>query len=354
MKISTSKLLLVALGGSFLISCSKEEVSTEPVVRPVKAMKVGDTSSIDKAVFTGKAKATQEVNIAFEVSGRIISLPVDVGDVVEEDQELAILDPRDLRNAVAVAEAEKERSEALLGRIKKAFASNAVAAQDLTNAEAMARASDAALNIAKKRLSDATIRAPFKGRIAAKYVDDFENVIMKQKILRLLDNSKIEMVVNVPERLIPNVPFVESIKVSFSPFPDLEPLSATIKEVGSEASDLTRTYPVTLIMEQPEGVEILPGMAGEAIATANLPPERLAAGMAILPSAVFSSSSGDESFVWIVDEATGTVSKAGVTIERISPVGVVVTEGLTPGQWVVTAGVNSLTEGQKVRIMDQE
>ena len=84
----------------------------------------------------------------------------------------------------------------------------------------------------------------------------------------------------------------------------------------------------------------------------KLPADRLAAGAPILPSAVFSS--GEDSFVWTVDEGSGAVSKQQVTVDRFSPAGVIVTEGLEPGQWVVTAGVYSLTEGQRVRILDQE
>ncbi|MGI9241321.1 MAG: efflux RND transporter periplasmic adaptor subunit, partial [Verrucomicrobiales bacterium] len=286
------------------------------------------------------------------VSGRIVEFQASIGDMVKEGQELAALDPRDLQNAVAVAEAEKERSEALLERVKKAFESRAVAAQDVTNAEAQARAAAAALAIAQKQVSDAIIRAPFDGRIAATYVENFENVIAKQKVLRLLDASKIEMVIDVPESLIPNVPYVESIEVTFSTFPDLK-IPATVKEVGSEASELTRTYPVTLIMDQPEGAKILPGMAGEAIGTANLPPERLAEGVPVLPSAIGSSGGDGGSFVWVIDEKTGAVSKRDVEVDRFSPAGLIVTQGLTPGEWVATAGVHSLKEGQRVRILDQ-
>ena len=60
-----------------------------------------------------------------------------------------------------------------------------------------------------------------------------------------------------------------------------------------------------------------------------------------------------DSKVWSVDPDSGVVSQMTVKVDRLSPYGVVVTEGLTPGQWIVTAGVNSLTEGQQVRILDQ-
>lgn len=339
--------------GTLLIASCSQEAPVPDVIRPVKAFKVGDASSFETGTLTGKAKATEEINIAFEVSGRIVELPIDVGDVVEQGQVLSRLDPRDFENAVAVAAAEMERAGAQKERVRKAAASNAVSAQDVTNADAQAAAAEASHRIAVKRLEDTTITAPFGGRIAAKYVENFSNVIAKQKILRLLDISKVEMIVDVPERLIPRLRFVKSIQVTFTPFPDLK-LDASVKEVGSEASSLTRTYPVTLIMDQPEGVEILPGMAGEAFGRAELPPEELAGGVTIPPGAVVSSSSGDQSYVWTVDKTSGAVSKSPVEIDRFSRFGVVVTSGLEPGQWIATAGVHSLTEGQRVRILEGE
>ena len=96
--------------------------------------------------------------------------------------------------------------------------------------------------------------------MAATYVDNFQNVIAKQRILRLLDTSQIEMEVSVPEALIGLEPYVTDIRVRFKPFPDVE-ISARIKEISNEASITTRTYPVTIVMDQPEGAEIKPGMA---------------------------------------------------------------------------------------------
>lgn len=344
---------LSALTSVVLVSCKDNKPEVEDVVRPVKAMQVGVASSMEQAILSGKAKATQEINIAFEVSGRIVEFPVKVGDVVDKGGELARLDPKNYQSAVEVATAERDRSRAMLERVEKAFESKAVSAQTVTNAKAQAAAAAAALRIAEKSLEDTAISAPFAGRVAATYVENFENIIAKQKVLRLLDNSSIEMVVDVPENLIPNVPFVKSIEVTFSPFPEVK-IPATVKEIGSEASELTRTYPVTLQMKQPENVTILPGMAGEAVATAELPPERMLKGIPILPSALTNGGSGDQSYVWVVDKESGAVSKTSVTVDRFSATGITITDGLSPGQWVVTAGVNSLTEGQKVRILSNE
>lgn len=316
-------------------------------------MQVGKPDRLASIIFTGKAKAKREVSVAFEVSGRIVNMPVLVGDQVVEEQELASLDARDYANSLARVEAELTRATAQRDRIAKALETNAVAEQELTDATAAVDAAQAMVDIAKKQLDDCVLRAPFSGTVVARYLENFENVLAKQRVMRLLDISQIEMVVDVPESMIPEVPHITNIEVTFSPFPNRK-ISAWVSEVGSEASLTTRTYPVTLRMDQPENAQILAGMAGEAKIYAELPPERIDEGITILPSAVFSVDNTQDSSVWIFDESSGKVSRRAVTVDRFSKYGVIVTEGLETGDWVVTAGVHSLVEGQQVRLLDEQ
>lgn len=337
----------------FATGCSKQETDTAAVVRPVKAMQVGTPERWASVTFTGKAKAKREASVAFEVPGRIVSMPVRVGDSVEAGQELASLDARDYANNLSRMQAELRRSSAQADRISKALKSNAVAEQELTDINAAVDAAQAMVDIAEKQFEDCVLRAPFAGTIVARYLENYENVLAKQRVMRVLDISQIEMVVDVPENMIPDIPHITQINVSFAPFPDTV-VSAWVSEVGSEASATTRTYPVTLRMDQPEDVTILAGMAGKATVTAELPPERLKEGITVLPSAVFSDNDSQQSYVWVFDESTQLVSRQEVTVDRFSKYGVVVTDGLNSGDWVVTAGVHSLTEGQQVSLLEQQ
>ena len=70
-------------------------------------------------------------------------------------------------------------------------------------------------------------------------------------------------------------------------------------------------------------------------------------------NAVFSPERGKNSFVWVIDEATGTVSRREVVTTHLGDSGVVIKQGLKPGEWIATAGVHFLKEGQKVRIIEQ-
>jgi RND family efflux transporter MFP subunit len=318
----------------------------------VLSVVVADAAALSGRRFPGQARATQELNLAFEVPGRLIERPVEVGDRVERGQVLAELDPRDFAAALKSAEAELRRDQANFERAEGMLAEDVISRAEYDRLEARREIAEANVELGAKALADSVLRAPFSGTVAATYVENYENVRAKQEIMRLLDASKIEMVIQIPERLISSAPYVRDIRVRFDPFPETV-LPASIKEISNEASQTTRTYPVTLIMEPPEGVEILPGMAGQAWGRLELPEDLAESGIEVPTAAVFADDASDseQSYVWVVDEETRSVSRRPVEIVRFSALGVLV-QGVEPGERIVTAGVHSLREGQTVRIED--
>ena len=195
------------------------------------------------------------------------------------------------------------------------------------------------------------LHAPFTGIVVRTYVENFENVQVKQSVIRLVDASRIEMIIDIPENLISLVPRVENVVVAFDAFPDLE-VPARIKEIGTEASETTRTYPVTLIMDQPSGTRILPGMAGKAYSKSTATAVESGVGLAIPVSAVLTDAEDEKTYVWVIDESTLTVQKRAVTPGPLTDFGIKITGGLQPGEWIATAGVHHLKDGQKVRILE--
>ena len=110
---------------------------------------------------------------------------------------------------------------------------------------------------------------------------------------------------------------------------------------------------VTLIMEQPEGMKILPGMAGKANGDVVLPEGEKETLIHIPATAVFSPQ-GEKSYVWIVDEQANTVNQREVKTRLITSAGVPVEEGLKVGEWIAVAGVHFLKEGQQVKISEAQ
>ena len=93
-------------------------------------------------------------------------------------------------------------------------------------------------------------------------------------------------------------------------------------------------------------------MAGGAKVTARPPKSADLAGLEIPATALFTGADSTKSFVWIIDEANKTLSRRTVEVGKLSKFGVLIKSGLKPGEWIVTKGVNTLDEGQQVRIID--
>ena len=347
--IARAGLILILAGAT--AACDQPEVVEEEVIRPVRAIKVADPSAFEDRTFPGRARATREVNVAFEVTGRVVEYPIDVGDVLQEGDVIARLDPRDFRNALDASVAELARATAQRDRVAEAAATGAVSQQDLTDAEAAVQVAEARRSINAKALEDTVIRAPFSGSISAKYVENFQNIAAKQPIARILDTSKIEMVVNIPESLISLIPFATDIWVRYDAFPDHK-IPARLLEIGTEASETTRTFPVTVIMDQPEGFTILPGMAGRSGGSGGDRDVDMNLAVNVPASAIFTNDDGSRSYVWVVDESAGTVSRREIQTGALANFGVSIDEGIEPGEWVATAGVHFLAEGQKVTILE--
>jgi RND family efflux transporter MFP subunit len=221
------------------------------------------------------------------------------------------------------------------------------AKEDFAIARADIAALSATLDSAKDSLSYTYLKAPYDGTIVATYVENFEHVRSNQAVVRMLDNRRIEFVFSVPETLISYIPLVTNLRVRFDAFPEVE-IPAELKEMGTEASLTTRTYPVRLIMDQPDGIEILSGMAGKAygeVVTADAS----SAETVVPTSSVFSTGADKQSKVWVIDESTGRVSSQPVQLGKLVATGVVVLDGLQSGEVIATAGVNYLSEGQEVK-----
>ncbi len=347
-----------------LTGCQREEPPELDLVRPIRAMKVGDLQALGERTFPGRARAAQEVDLSFRITGPLIARPVSVGDAVKEGELVARMDPRDFKVRLRESEGNLQRARANeqraqadydrnlniqrkdRGAISQAAIDRSQEALELAKADIAAL--EATVDGARDDLSDTSLLAPFEGTIVRTFVENFQFVQARQPIVRLLDKRRIEFVVNIPETLMSLIKYVETVEVEFDAFRGVK-IPAEISEIGTEASETTRTFPVTLIMDQPEDAAILPGMAGRAIGQVRAPDGAQQLDIVIPVTAVFSPEMEDKSYVWVIDEAANTVSRREVQIENLTASGLAVREGIEPGEIIATAGVHFLTEGQQVR-----
>ncbi|VDK92312.1 efflux RND transporter periplasmic adaptor subunit [Pseudomonas aeruginosa] len=353
---AASLCLSVALA---LSGCTEpEQEAAQPVSRPVKLFTLGETEAARTLRFPGSVSAVKQSDMAFEVSGRIIDIPVTEGQRVAAGTVLARLDPRDYEAERDRARAERNAAQLEFNRYEAAFKARAVAAQDVDRTRRNLAVAEANLRQATKAIEDTVLRAPFVGRVARKLVEDFANVQTKQPVLILQSDDAMEMRIQVPEALWVRSQRVDSaadieeinsqIRVVLSSLPD-QPIAARITAFASMADPVTRTFRVTVGFEPPAGSSVSPGMTGHV--AYSLPAGAASAGLHVPADAVVAAPDNTP-FVWLFDAQSGTVRQRPVTLGELSGDRVLVTSGLAVGDRIAVSGVHTLSDGFPVHALE--
>lgn len=339
------------------ISCQKKEApQAQELPRPVKVLEIQDTGVVKVIEFPGQINAVQKSWKAFEVSGRVVQRLVKEGENIKKGQVLARLDPRDYQYAYDSAKAQHEAAEQVATRLTELSEKRAVSRQELDLAQRDLRKATAQLQQAKKALDDTELIADFDGRVAQLLIDDFTNVVAKKNVMLIQDNSRLEVIVNIPESAValPIKGETTALKVArtnpeviLSVFPD-QAYPATYREASEYPDPATRTYEVKLTFSPDDNQQVRPGMTAKirAYIPANTTP-----GLEgfLVPVHALISQDKNSSFLWKLDPTTMTVSKVSVTLGSTVDETTCVKGDLKNGDLIVITGVHQLQDGQEVK-----
>lgn len=346
--------IAVALGG-----CSPNEAAPAPPTRPVLSMLVAPEGAAT-ASFTGTVQPRFSRDLGFRVLGRVIARNVDVGQSVKAGELLAELDPMTLGLAVRQIEAELGKAEAQLVYAtatrdrKKALLTRKVASQaDLDTAEEALASANAAvvrarasLDKAKEQLSYTRLVSETDGIVTAVNAEAGQTVNAGDNVVTVAQAEVREAVVDVPDEM------AQALKVgdSFATTLQVDPAIGTsgrVREIAPQADAATRTRRIRITLDDPPpayriGTTLTASPRRTALASIDV--SRID-----LPHSALLRAD-DRTFVWVVDEKALTVSRRPVEVASEAGGTLRIKNGIEVGERVVTAGVNSLTEGQQVKI----
>lgn len=345
-------------------ACSKkQEVAQKQEIRPVKTILVQSQGLNGIRNFPGRIEANKKVELAFRVSGKVNELLVKEGDSVAKGDTIAKLEATDFKLAVDDKKALFKRAEKDYSRGKKLVKQGHISRMDFDKLEAGFLSSQADFKLAKQQLMYTELKAPFKGTIAVRHIQNFEEVQAKQGVVTLNDNSVLEVKFDVPENLIlglRKMNVTESSEQSqaenktpvfaiFQSHSDKEyPLS--YKEVSTKANDTTQTFSVTYTMPSPDDVNILPGMTTTVKIDLSKNKKNMS-NLIYLPVSAVVANVELKGTVWVVDEKTMEVNPVQVEVGTMNAQSIEITQGLEQNQRVVIAGVPFLYKGLKVTLM---
>lgn len=351
----TLRAAVVALcAAGALAACSKPAPPVEDI-RPVRVIQLVADAGGERSQFAGDVRPRYESQLGFRVGGKIIERKVDVGATVKRGTVLMRLDPQDVKLAetqaratLRAAETERELAAADYKRHvnlrTQNFVSQAVldAKQSaLKAAQANVEAARAGLRGQSNQASYTTLIADIDGVVTALEAEVGQVVQAGTPVVRVARTAEKEVVIGIPEDKVERLRQSADVVVRLWAAAD-QTIPGKIREIAPMADAATRTYTVKVAL--PERADVRLGMS----ATVELATGAAPTGGLRVPVTALVNHQGASS-VWIVEN--GAVRLVPVQVAGQVDNDVLVSGAVRAGQNVVTAGVNLLKPGQKVRIL---
>ncbi len=339
--LALTKVVTLAMMSLAVMSCAQDK-QTEKKTLLVKADTVKVCGTDAFLEFPGTVIAPNEVNMAFQVPGKLNKIYVKDGETVSKGQLIASLDDRDYRTQLEATEAEYNSIKAEAGRVTRLYEQKATSAANYDKARYGLQQITAKYENSKNQLADTKIYAPYSGRIQKHYYDAPAIVGAGMPVICLVADGAKEIEINVPAKEYKNIGPKCSFGASFS-FLKGNDIKLRYLSTSPKANS-NQLYTIRLSVEGSQN-SIAPGMNTIVKVNRNNSETR---SISISATALFSKEG--KAFVWkIVD---GKTTRQEVSVKRFASDGTaVISNGLTEGDVIVTAGVHKITEGQAVNIV---
>jgi multidrug efflux system membrane fusion protein len=346
---------LFVVAGLLLSACSEEKAETKEIIRPVKVVEIVKTDDTRRLDYSGSVRSRTETNLGFRINGKIIERNVDIGDRVKPGDVLARVDANDYELAVRSAEAalmaankQVETTELTRKRAEQLFAKNFASksqleAQTLAYEQAVSSRDAAAstLEQAKNQVVYTDLTSNLNGIVTAINADVGQVVGTGTPVVTVAVDGEKEVQIAVPETDIAQFSIGKAVQARFWSDAALV-LKGTVREVSGSADAQSRTFAVRVSL--PGDPRVLLGMTATVEATVDNANPTIS-----IPLSALAQRDG-QSVVWLVDRGAGTVHSRPVKVADFSDDGVRLADGLRPGDVVVSAGTQFMSEDMKVKL----
>jgi len=359
-----SNRVYIALAGILVLitaACSKKEESRE-MLRPVRYIIAQPGDARQVRTFSGMARVGSDVSLSFRNSGIIVEKNVTKGQSVRKGQLLGRLDTVEaqLDYEKAVSEVDRAASEMFtaetnFSRIKSLYEQGAkplVEYESAKNAYNSAKSLyETALRnqeIQKSKVSYGYIYSPTDGMVLRTKGDVNERIAAGDEFVVLsASDDEMKVAVQLPESVINSISLGMTVEIHFPALPN-EIFEGKITEISPGITEESATYPVDIQITNPSD-QIKPGMAAK-VTFVFIQEASDAKSKLILPlQSVGEDAKGN--FIYVLkseDEKTGKVIKKQIEVGALTSSGFEILSGLSEGDSVVTAGLQTLLDGQKV------
>lgn len=301
----------------------------------------------------GSVVAVQGTMVSTETEGVVRAIPFEAGAVVEAGAVLVQLDADEEQAQLAAAEAAAELARLSFSRAQELRANRTIAQAELDTATANAKQSAAQLENLRAVIAKKTIRAPFAGRLGIRRISVGQYLSKGSPLVSLQSLDPVFVEFSLPQHHVGEVVEGLSVRVTTNAYKDLR-FEGRITASNPDVDPVTRTVRVQATLGNADR-RLRPGM----FVSVDMVLSRLERVTLIPASAVLPAPYGDS--VFLVEEGAAAPGDPRPLVVRQQFVRlgerrgdfVVVTEGVKPGDMVVSTAPFRLRPGMPV-IISQE
>ncbi len=322
---------------------------------PVEVAVMVPASVSETTVLTGILEGYRAVDVVSEVSGEVIAIRKDLGDRVDSGEILASVDKKVAREslnqaeaAVMAAEAGYELSRVDFQRDSTLFfdgTSSEAAYQRgrmaMTAARAELRSARAGAELAERWLVETDIRSPFAGIVSRRDCERGSFVSPGLPVYRVVDIDSLRLRLGVSQSEVARVHPGMKTRITVEALGH-RVFEGRVRAVSPEADERTRTFTVEVVLANPAGHPLKDGM----VVRVKLVLNTFDGAIRVPREAVLRN--GDGGYVFVV--ADSIARRRNLELGALIDNGYLITGGLSPGDRVVTVGMQNLRDGFPVSL----
>tara|TARA_B100001559_G_scaffold276034_1_gene246800 strand:- start:281 stop:1420 length:1140 start_codon:yes stop_codon:yes gene_type:complete len=295
-----------------------------------------------QTTYVGSLLPSQRVLMRSQIDGVIENINFEEGDEITKEKRLIDISTKELQLKLKIAIADSNLAEINIKRDEKLASSNLISSSQLD--QTRTRAESARLNkeLARISLKKSLISSPLDGTVKTKHVKVGEFVRKGDKLVEILDLSRVIVKVNIPELEILEIKIGQKVEIALYIMEEII-FSGEVKNIGLEADSNNRTFPVEIHVSNSERM-LRPGMLARSTFTKSIDDEQI-----VIPRHTILEKERGR-VVYVFDK--GKVFQRDIQVGLSQKDQVQVIKGLKKGELIVVEGHNKLSDGEEVNVVN--
>jgi membrane fusion protein (multidrug efflux system) len=316
------------------------EAPKGPDAVPVEVVKAAHRPVAASYTGTAALDARGESQVVAKTSGVALAVMVEEGQLVRAGQPLVRLDPDRARLAVAQSEAQMRKLENNYHRAQQLVEQQMISANDVDQIKYDLENARAQYRLASLELSYTTVVAPISGIIASRSIKTGNFVQINTPIFRIVDNSRLEATLNVPERELSTLKGGQPVSLQVDALPG-KSFEGVVDRIAPVVDSGSGTFRV--VCSFAGGDVLQPGMFGRIKIDYDKRADAL-----VVPRIALLDDEGDPAVFAVRD---GKAARVPVKLGYMDGEWIEILQGVKVGDSVVTAGKIALRDGTPVEVI---